>query len=72
MEQFDEQTPLIQMNPQNTLGEEVWKKIYIQLSENVSFNTNYINYEIFFLSLLDEGQSSAQIYLDNIKVLHYQ
>lgn len=67
----DEQTPLLQMNPQDQ-GEEVWKKIYIQLNENVSFNQNYVSYEIFFISILDQGLSSAQIYLDNIKVVHYK
>jgi hypothetical protein len=59
------------MNPQEA-GSEVWKKIYIQLSENVSFNVNYQTFEIYFLSLIDDGQSSAHIYLDNIKVVHYQ
>ncbi|MGB1102067.1 MAG: hypothetical protein ACPG21_00420 [Crocinitomicaceae bacterium] len=68
---IDEQVPLIQMNPQD-VGSEVWKKIYIQLSENVSFNANYISYEIYFLSILDDGQSLAHIYIDNIKVVHYQ
>jgi hypothetical protein len=67
----DEQAPLLQMNPQEA-GSEVWKKIYIQLSENVSFNVNYQTFEIYFLSLIDDGQSSAHIYLDNIKVVHYQ
>ena len=58
------------MNPQTT-GEEVWKKIYIDLSEDVSFEVGASSYEIYFLSYLDPDKTLGTIYIDNIKVVHF-
>lgn len=66
-----EHTPLIVMNPQPN-GEEVWKKIYVDLKEDVSFEVGASSYEIYFLSVKDDELDEGQIYLDNIKVVHYQ
>lgn len=65
-----EHTPLVIMNPQTT-GEEVWKKIYIDLTEDVSFEVSASSYEIYFLSYLDPDKTAGTIYIDNIKVVHF-
>jgi hypothetical protein len=62
--------PLIQMNPQTT-GTEVWKKMYINLKDNVSAQISASNYDIYFLSILDKGKTTSSFYIDNIKVVHF-
>ncbi len=66
----NEHTPLIIMNPQ-TDGEEVWKKIYIDLKEDVSFDVGATSYEIFFLAVKSSTVDEGRIYIDNVKVVHY-
>jgi len=61
--------PNIQMNKQN-VGEEQWKKIYIDLKEIVSYYVNAGYYEISFQSLLEAGNLSSDVYIDNIKVVY--
>ena len=68
---YIEHTPLVIMNPQapSTM---VWKKIYIELTEDVSFETNATSYEIYLISVLDPENTTGVIYIDNIKVIRYQ
>ncbi len=66
-----ERTPYIVMNPQET-GEEVWKKIYIDLKEDVSVDVNVSSFEIFFIAVLDAANVTGNVYVDNIKVVHFQ
>ncbi len=61
--------PNIQMNKQK-VGEEQWKKIYIDLKEIVSYYVNAGYYEISFQSLLESGYLSSDVYIDNIKVVY--
>lgn len=68
---FIEHTPYIGFNKQNK-DEMVWKKMYIPLKDDVSFHTNATSHEIYLLSILDSGNTSGVIYLDNIKIVHYQ
>lgn len=65
------EAPLVQMNPQDA-AEMEWKKIYISLKENVSYEIYATSFEISLASVLDEGNSSGVVYLDNIKVLRFQ
>lgn len=65
------EAPLVQMNPQTT-GEEVWKKIYISLKDNVSFEIFATSFEISLASVLDEGNTNGEVYLDNIKVIRFE
>lgn len=67
----DEHTPLVIMNPQDE-GQEEWKKIYIELSEDVGVEINATTFEFYFLAMLDADKSLAKIYIDNIKVVHFQ
>lgn len=50
----------------------IWKKIYINLTEDVSSEINATSYELYLLALLDPEQSYGVIYLDNIKVLRIE
>lgn len=64
-------TPLIYMNAQDP-GEEVWKKIYIDLKEDVSFEIVAESFEIYFLSVIDTDDNTGEIYIDNVKVVHFE
>ena len=68
---YIEHTPYVQMNPQDSASME-WKKIYIDLKEDVSFEINATSYEIYLLSVLDTDNSQGVIYLDNIKIISYK
>ncbi|MFT4601575.1 MAG: hypothetical protein ACI857_001756 [Arenicella sp.] len=67
----NEHTPLVILNSQ-VESELKWKKIYINIKEDVSFEVNATSFEIFLLSILDTDKSDAIIYLDNIKVIRYE
>ncbi|MDR0801829.1 hypothetical protein [Fluviicola sp.] len=62
--------PNISMNAQ-TITPTVWKKIYIDLKDIVSNTPNSIYYRPYFRVLLDSGLSSSDVYIDNIKVVHF-
>jgi hypothetical protein len=66
----NEHTPLVIMNAQDE-SDLQWKKIYIALQDDVSYELNATSYEIYLLSILDADQTDAIIYIDNIKVLRY-
>ncbi len=66
----NEHTPLVIMNPQID-GQEVWKKIYINLTEDVSWEVSATSYEFYFLAGFDKNSPLANIYVDNIKVVHF-
>ncbi len=62
--------PNIQLNKQ-PLETVQWKKIYIDLKELVSYSTTATSHEISFKALFDAGLPSSNIYLDNIKIVHF-
>ena len=59
----------VQMNKQSS-DNAVWKKIYIDLKEPVSYYSDATYYTITFQALLDAGLTESDIYIDNIKVLY--
>ncbi|MDG0974574.1 MAG: hypothetical protein P8O07_10495 [Crocinitomicaceae bacterium] len=59
----------IQINPQEEPP--VWKHIYLDLKEIVSFRMNANTNEQGFTALLDEAGTSKYIYIDNLKVVYY-
>ncbi len=65
-----QENPNVQMNPAND-GEAYWKKIYVELGEVVSGMTSADYFELSFDALIDDGQSSGQINIDNIKVVYF-
>jgi len=68
---YIEHTPYVIMPAQDP-ATMVWKKIYIELTEDVSWETLATSYEFYLLSILDSDKTSGVIYLDNIKLIHYQ
>ncbi len=48
-----------------------WKKIYIDLKEVVSNTPNAFFYKQYLRTLLDPGVNSSEVYIDNIKVVHF-
>lgn len=62
--------PDIQLNAQDATTIE-WKKIYIDLKEIISSSTSAISFDCYFKVILDEELSVGNIYIDNIKVVHF-
>lgn len=59
--------PNIQVNPQEN---PIWKHIYIDMKEIVSFRTESPFADMNFTAILDETGTQKFIYLDNIKVIY--
>lgn len=49
-----------------------WNKIYIDLGAPISSYPNAVSYNVLFESSLDSDNTQAQIFLDNIKVIHFE
>lgn len=62
--------PNIQLNAQDENSKK-WKKIYINLKEIVSYSLNYNMFEQYLEAQLDAGKNSSDIYIDNIKIVHF-
>ena len=48
-----------------------WKKIYIELTNYVGFFLNQVSSDIYFATFLAENFTEGNIYIDNIKVVHF-
>jgi hypothetical protein len=59
--------PNIQLNPQE---DPIWKHIYIDMTEIISFRTGSPFADMNFIAILDELGTEKFIYLDNIKVIY--
>lgn len=62
--------PNIRMN-QQPVGAVVWKKIYIDIKEIVSNSLTANYFKQYIQVLLDAGETSGEVYIDNIKVIHF-
>ena len=62
--------PYIQLNPQDASTMH-WKKIYIELKEIVSYSTSAFKFEHYLTTILDAGKSESDVYIDNIKIVHF-
>ncbi|WP_133122119.1 hypothetical protein [Brumimicrobium salinarum] len=61
--------PYLQINPQSA-GDAVWKHVYVDLKENISYRqTTPIN-EAQFTMVLDDLGTSKYVYIDNIKLVY--
>ena len=67
----EDEFPYLFLTP-SAKGSEYWKKIYIDLTENVSFAATANYYEAGFTAVLDNGLTDADVCLDNIKILYFQ
>jgi hypothetical protein len=56
----------------NVNPSESWNKIYIQLADAVSNAPVYNSYKVYFRMLKTEEGQDPKLYLDNIKLIHFQ
>lgn len=61
------QNPIIYINSTNN----EWKKIYIDLSQMVIRNFDAKYFHLFIGANLDNSVSNAEIYIDNLKIIHF-
>lgn len=60
-------TFFIALNPRST-----WNKVYIDLTNQlVNFGTRFTNFKILFGAQLPDGVSSADYFIDNLKVMEF-
>ncbi len=59
------QTSVLNLRPTST-----WKKVYVNLNEGEAIFNNALEYKIYLKSSLVSGSATADIYLDNLKVLY--
>lgn len=60
------------INPTNRDGgEPQWNKIYVDFSEIIASTPNAVHYEMYIESKKDDGVDVAELYFDNIKMLHF-
>lgn len=62
--------PNVRMNRQEEESK-VWKKIYIDLTEIVSYSADSQFFELYFKAALPSDAGSAVVEIDNIKVIHF-
>lgn len=62
--------PYGQMNKQDP-GSVKWKKIYFDMKEIVSYYTASSGYKPYLKSVIQEATGSADIYIDNIRLVHF-
>ncbi len=53
------------------VGQETWKKIYVDLKNTISYTVNASGFKQYFKSILPGGQTIADIYIDNIKIVRF-
>lgn len=58
--------PVLVVNPS-----EEWNKIYINFTPTVSFNSDATKFKVFFYATKPDDVEKGEIYLDNIKLLHF-
>ncbi len=63
----DVNTPLVTINPSSE-----WKKIYIDLFSELAHFSAGTQYRLFFYSLLSTTDTTANIFIDNIKIVQKQ
>lgn len=61
--------PYVQINAQKS-DDAVWKHMYINFMENVSYRVNSPKNEIEFTLVLDPDLISSDFYIDNIKIVY--
>lgn len=48
-----------------------WNKIYINLTPALTSNTSASNFKVYFAAMKDDDVDKAEIYFDNIKLVHF-
>lgn len=49
----------------------VWRKMYIDLKEIVSYSVNAVEFQQYLTAALSENASSGDIYIDNVRLVHF-
>lgn len=62
--------PNVRLNKQ-LAGNSVWKKMYIDITEIVSYTQDSQFFELYLRTALPSELSSAKVELDNIKIIHF-
>lgn len=62
--------PFILLNGQEE-SSMVWKKVYLDLTDYISSVLNPDHFEYYIVTVLDDDKTSGVVYLDNIKIVHY-
>jgi len=60
------QHPIFVLNPNNE-----WNKIYINLTPTINRETQLYEFNIFFGAVLEDDVDKAEIFFDNIKLVHF-
>lgn len=60
------QQPVVVVN-----ASEKWNKIYINFTPTISFNTDASKFRVYFSARKQENGPDAEIFIDNIKLLHF-
>ncbi len=63
---FSTQHPIVVVTPSDK-----WKKIYVNLTPTVSRLQSAIDFNVFITAYLEEGTAEGQIWIENIKLIHY-
>jgi len=50
---------------------EHWKKLYVNFTTLMNTYSNAKNFKIFFSASLPSGKSQTDVFLDNIKLIHF-
>ncbi len=57
---------ILVLNPTST-----WKKVYINLGPTINRQSQVIDFNLYLSAGLETGKEKGEIYLDNLKLLHY-
>ncbi len=60
------QRSVLVINPSKT-----WNKIYVNFTPTISSGSGATSFRVFFTSIKNTEDANAEIYLDNIKLLHF-
>ena len=60
------QNAVLVVNPSST-----WNKIYINFTPTLSTNTSASSFRVFIAAMKETSETKAEIYFDNIKLLHF-
>ena len=55
----------------NSAGQSTWNKVYVDLGGPISNNPSAEDFNVYFESSLGTSLDEAEVWLDNIKIIHY-
>jgi len=64
--EISSQRPVLVINPSSK-----WNKIYVNLTPTLSTYTSASNFKVFFTAIKSTTEANAEIFFDNIKLVHF-